>query len=125
MKKIIARAETEKMAEEEQKIYHLYVLQPEAIADREIANERFFRATPRYALLYTQSEISVKHAEITKSEMHRLSPGDMSWLRDCFLALMSEAARKNENVIAKRMNERLDRLEAALKEEKEKQERGV
>lgn len=110
------------MQEVEKTAYRLYVLptEPETISYAE-ENERFYRITPRYALIYTSGEIHLRHAEITSAEIKRLSDADMSWLRDCNLALLAEAARENEGAIAQDMSNRLDRLEAALKTEAEKQ----
>lgn len=108
---------------DEKKQYRLFVLPPDTESIKVAESERFYRLTPRYALVYTQNEPKMKHAEITKSEAGRLSDGDMRWFRDCLLAIFAEAALEHEKSIAAEMNAKLDRLEAALKAEKEKQEK--
>ena len=107
---------------DEKKQYRLFVLPPDAESIKAVESERFYRLTPRYALVYTMTEPTLKHAEITKSEAGRLSDSDVRWFRDCVLALFAEAALEHEKSIAADMNAKLDRLEAALKAEKEKQE---
>ena len=108
------------MAEDAKKKYRLYVLPLDQKCIDVASKERFYRASPRYVLIYTAGEIKLPHAEITQDELHRLSTGEANWLRDCNLVLLAEAARENEESIAEDLSKRLDRLEAALKKEKEK-----
>lgn len=110
--------------EETKRQYRLFVLPTDEKTMEAAETERFFRATPRYSLMFSEREPSFKHAEITPEHIYRLSADDMNWLRDCSLVLYAEAARAHEKEIASDMNARLDRLEAALKTEKEKQKEG-
>lgn len=108
------------MADDAKKTYRLYVLKPDADGIGAAVKERFYRATPRYVLVYTAGEIAAKHAEITENEAHRLSKGDAEWLRGCFVVLAAEELKKRESEIAAVVSERLNALEVALKAEKEK-----
>ena len=111
------------MANDAKKTYRLYVLPMDEEGIKTAAKERFYRATPRYVLVYTTGEITGKHAEITETEAHRLSRSDSEWLRDCFTVLAAEQLKEHESEIVEGVSKRLDALEIALKAEKEKIEK--
>ena len=119
---ILRDSENGDMANDAKKTYRLYVLPMDADGLRTAGKERFYRVTPGYVLIYTDAEISGKHAEMTQNELHRLSHGDSEWLRDCNIVLVAEEMRAHEREIAESMSKRLDAMEAALKAEAEKEQ---
>lgn len=109
--------------EKELKIaYKLYAVGVTPDNIKEVSSERFCRITPFYILVYTAGNPPKDSVEMTQTETHRLSEQDEQWLYDCNIVILAEEAKKHETEIAADMAERLARLEAALKEEKEKQE---
>lgn len=109
--------------EKELKIrYRLYAINSDAENVKRASNERFCRITPFYILIYTNAEIPQNGIEMTQSETHRLSAQDEQWLRDCNIVILAEQAKIHEAEIAAETQKRLDKLEEALLEEREKQE---
>lgn len=101
--------------------YKLYALDANKDGVEAASRERFSRITPFYALVYVSGEPPEGAVEITRSETHRLSEKDEQWLLDCNTAILAEEMKKHESEIAADMKERLERLEKALRAEKEKQ----
>lgn len=105
--------------------YRLYALEATADNIRSVKETRFCRITPYYILVYTDGEPPKDGIEMTQSNTHRLSEHDEQWLSDCNIVIIAEQAKKHEAEIAADMAKRLERLEAALKAEKEKQQEVV
>lgn len=109
--------------EKELKIaYKLYAVGVSVESMKEVSSERFCRITPFYILVYTNGEAPKNSIEMKQSDTHRLSEQDEQWLRDCNLVILAEQAKLHEAEIAADIQQRLDRLEEALKANNEKQE---
>lgn len=104
--------------------YKLYALDLNREGINEASKVRFCRITPFYILLYLSGEAPTGAIEITETDTHRLTAADEQWLLDCNIVLLAEEAKKNERKIAEDMEQRIARLESALREEKEKLEAG-
>lgn len=88
------------------------------------AQERFSRITPQYILIYRKTKPrTMQCVEIKGKDTERLTSRDRLWLRDCIMALMTEAAAKSKEQSKKRLAELVDALEQALREEQEKLEK--
>jgi len=104
------------MGESEKTVYRLYALPYGAAGVKSATQERFSRISDGYVLIYTAGEAPTGSAEITEDEIRRLSAADSRWLFDCNMVLLGEDARKREKEIIGSMNERLEKLEAALEQ---------
>ena len=88
--------------------------------------ERFCRITPRYVLIYSDTnEIIEEHGFqsyiiIGESEKDFLNDGDKEWLFYCNLTIIAEEASKNEELILQNMDDTLKELEEALSKEADK-----
>lgn len=85
---------------------------------KNIENERFYRITQEYMLVYTSANIKKKSfIEVTENELGRLTERDKDWLLDCNMILIAEASKQNEKNILKSVNEQIIILEKALEKE--------
>ena len=112
------------MAEAAKKTYRLFALALTQENVERAYTERFSRITRGYVLLYTSDEAPENGVEIGIEEVNRLTNADYSWLSDCNLLILADAAKEHESEIAGNLSKQLDVLENALKAEKEKQKEG-
>lgn len=105
----------------EKKQYRLYAMFISHDALVFASKERFCRVTASYALVYTDKVVEGKGIrEITDADAYRLSEVEREWLSDCNKILITESTIENEAEFIKEVSERLDKVEAALKEEQRK-----
>jgi hypothetical protein len=89
--------------------------------------ERFSRICSKYVLIYTAKrdlQDAIGYNEIRESELKYLSHNDTVWLLDCNLAIIAEETEKHKSDVISQMGLMVDRLERALKEEKDKEDAG-
>lgn len=99
--------------------YRLYAAKVDRNGIIQADKIRFARITPKYILLYTEKMPFEKCIEIAGGDLKRLTGADRQWLFDCNAALLAEDAALHEKEITKSLNEMINRLETALKEEVE------
>ena len=100
--------------------YKLYAFR---LTDENLAmvqNERFYRITSKYILLYDCNQRTTNYNEIGVNELRYLSVQDKQWLLDCNMAIIAEETEKHKDKIAMSMGLMLDNLESALQAEKAK-----
>lgn len=102
--------------------YKLYALTIDRDGIKTASEQRFSRITPFYILIYTDKEAPKDAIEIGEAELHRLTAADEQWLTDCNVTILLEETKKHEAEIAADLAKRMEKLEAALKVEKEKAE---
>ena len=98
----------------EDKRYGLYLARPEDIGE----TERFFLITPKWSLLYTDSEPPEPSREIT--ELDALPAMAREWLNETIEQLRAEHLAAHQEEILRRGREFARRFEAELKAEREK-----
>lgn len=86
-----------------------------------VQNERFYRVTPTYILLYECNQRFTKYNRIGEGELKYLNYADKRWLLDCNMAIIAEETEKHKDEVAASMNGMIDRLEAALEAERIKE----
>lgn len=100
--------------------YRLFALPLSQDAVDAAQRERFSRVSAGYALIYTAG--TVKNAvEIKESQTGLLTKAESEWLTDCNTIIIVEEAKKNEKKILESLNHRMTALEAALAEERRKE----
>ena len=105
------------MANNDDKIkYVLYALKPTEENIKAVQDERFYRITTKYILLYKRRLQTTNYNVIGENELSYLSEADKRWLLDCNFVIIAEETEKHKDEIAARMNLMLDKLEEALKE---------
>lgn len=102
---------------EEHKMYRLYALLTNEQNIQYASKQRFHRITPCYVLVFTNTDMPADSIEISADEADNLTPYDVSWLRDCTLAVALEAIQ-SEDTAQKTMN-MLDKIEQALQTQAE------
>ena len=96
------------------KRYRLFAMPFSLDSVKEATGERFSRISSGYVLIYTDGGEPPKSAEITESDVSRLSKQDQRWLLDCNIAILAEETKAHEAEILASVKERLDRLEEAF-----------
>lgn len=106
--------------------YRLFAAPVSAETVGRASDERFSRITAEYILIYRRTKPkNLPCAEIKGADTARLTERDRAWLRDSILVLLAEAAAKSQEQSKARMNELIDNLEDALREEQEKLNEGT
>ena len=86
---------------------------------------RFSRVTPEYILVYARKGIiSVpfgKAVEIKQDGLHLLNKMDEAWLFDCGVSLLADMAAEKKEDEFERLSDMVNRLEAELEVEAEKE----
>ena len=104
--------------------YRLFAMPVGAKEIEAAEKERFARITPLYVLVYTDSAPPTDNSvEITEDDVERLSGSDRDWLLLCNMALIAEDAKRREKEISSTLGEKIERLERALEEASNKNER--
>lgn len=102
--------------------YRLFAMPVNAESVEVAEKSRFARITPFYLLIYTDGAMAESAAEITESEVERLTSADRDWLLGCNMVLLAEDAKKREKEISASLGEKINRLEQALEEARKREE---
>lgn len=100
-----------------QRKYHLYVVKPEDISQK----ERFFLITAKWSLLYTNAKPPKMHREV--SDLKELPALASEWIKTTIDTIREEYLKENEQEILKCGKAFTERFELELKAEKEKLEK--
>lgn len=106
--------------------YKLYALHTTQENLKVAEQERFYRVTPGYILVYRRSrrKLLTGAKEIAKSNIRILSDADRAWLNECNLTVLKDYARAHQQKILKDSNAFLDSIERELQVEREKLNKG-
>ncbi len=99
-----------------EKKYHLYVVKPDDIPQK----EKYFLITRKWCLLYTNSTPPKTHREIT--DLKNLPALATEWIQATIDQIRENYLKENEDEILRHGKAFADRFEAELKAEKEKLE---
>lgn len=102
------------------KKYRLWAAATDEDSIKAAETERFSRVGVAYVLIYARKKPeSGKWAEITDENVNVLNAAEAQWLWDCNVTLIAEETAKNREAIMESVNEKLEKLEAALKRQRE------
>ena len=103
--------------------YRLYAMptKPETIEGMD--RFRFSRVTPEYSLVYTEKDHPEGSLELREEDAKRLTKADESWLICCNLTIIKEEIEKKKPELLKKLAEKVDGIEALLKEISEEAEK--
>lgn len=105
------------------KSFRLYAMPTKPDTVDRLENQRFSRITPDYSLVYTDGDAPDGSAELKDNDAKRLTRGDENWLLSCNLILIKEEIAKRKPEMLRALGEKLDSLEAMLKELSEEAKR--
>ena len=108
------------MGDSEKRAYRLYALAVSKQAVDEAMKQRFSRILPEYILIYTQEVARNGWVEVGEENLYRLTKEDSDWVMQCAAALFLERLKQSGFEVSKRLGEMVDKLSAALDEERKK-----
>lgn len=108
------------MAENQEKIYRLYVLTITQESVEIAMMERFSRIAPGYILIYTADKQPKGSIEINGEDVKRLTKADSDWIMICAATLLRERMEQNQTQSMENLSRMVDQLSAALAAEREK-----
>lgn len=103
--------------------YRLYAMPTKEETIEGMENYRFSRVTPEYGLIYTEKEQPKGSLELKEEDAKRLTKADESWLICCNLTIIKEEIKKKKPELMRKLEEKVDGIEALLKELSEETEK--